>query len=163
MSQRLVVSETVCRDTLRTLRSYWRGRRKHEGVCFWLGIERGDVAVVTTSVAPQAETSPGHFHVGAVDNARMIWAASQAGLLVLAQVHSHPSLAGVGHSRGDDRDAFMPSEGYYSLVVPDYASGDPPVSKWGVHRYESGRFRRLTSSEAAQTLTIVPAHLDLRR
>lgn len=162
MNQSLIVSDHLLQETVRTVRSFWHGRRKHEGVCFWLGIERDNLSIVTTCVAPQADTSPGHFRIKAVDNARMVWAASSAGLYVLAQIHSHPLAAGTDHSRGDDRDAFMPSEGYYSLIIPNYASSAPAIAEWGIHRYESGRFRKLIPSEVQQTIRVVPSFLDLR-
>ncbi len=159
---RLILTEDVVANTLKTVRSYWKGRLPHEGPCFWLGVEYNGEAIVTTCVAPQAETSPGRFHVDAVDNARMIWAAAQHGLIVIGQVHSHPPRGGIRHSRGDDRDAFMPSEGFYSLVIPNYGVRNPAFSTWGVHVYERNTFRMLTAQEVQQQVVVVPNILDLR-
>lgn len=161
MSKRLLISAQLVRDSLQALCSFRRWFSRHEGIGYWLGLERGDLTVASSLVIPYAETSPGHFHVPARENARVTNTAHAHRLIVVAQVHSHPGTR-VHHSQGDNRDAFMPSDGYYSLIVPNYARGDPSIQSWGVHRYERGHFYRLSPAEVAAQVTVVPNVVDLR-
>jgi hypothetical protein len=57
----------------------------------------------------------------------------------------------------------MPYEGFFSVVVPDYArQGLQPLTVCGVHVFEQGRFRRLSEAEIAACFRTVDAFVDLR-
>lgn len=157
----LVVSDQVLRTTVDVVRSYSAWWRSREGVAYWLGTDDGITVRVAMVVAPVADTGPRHFRVSAEENARVIGLAHDHGLIVVGQIHSHPG-SRTTHSAGDDEDAFMPSEGMYSLVVPYYARGAPPLASWGVHRFENGSYRRLTSRELDQRVHVAPLMTDLR-
>jgi proteasome lid subunit RPN8/RPN11 len=87
---------------------------------------------------------------------------SSTGLELIGQVHSHPGEF-VGHSKGDDRRALMPYEGFLSVVVPHYArEGMLPLTICGVHVFESSRFRRLQTVEVEAQFRILPEFSDLR-
>lgn len=157
----LVVPDRVVRATIDAVRSYSTWRKRYEGVAYWLGSDDGSTAIIATVVAPIADTGPGYFRVSAEENARVISLAHEYGLIVVGQVHSHPG-SRTTHSAGDDGDAFMPSEGMYSLIIPNYARGKPPISTWGIHRYENGAFRKLTDPERANQVRIARLKVDLR-
>lgn len=123
---------------------------------YWAGVKHEDVWLVTTVIKPRAVTTPGSFKTSAADNARVVEFLSQAGLSLLGQVHTHGG-SHVGHSAGDDADAFMPKENSMSVVVPFFGrQGMRALDRCGVHRYESGRFRRLTRAEIDAEVCIVP-------
>jgi proteasome lid subunit RPN8/RPN11 len=87
---------------------------------------------------------------------------AEASVELIGQVHSHPGRF-IDHSDGDDDRAFMPYEGFISLVVPDHArSGMIPLSTCGVHIFEHGRFRRLSDAEVISSFHVVDAFVDLR-
>lgn len=148
------VTESAIMQSESWLRSPpWRGR---ESVIYWTGVKRDDLWLVTTVVKPQTETTRGSFKTSAEDNALVIEFLSQAGLALLGQVHTHGS-GYVDHSGGDDKDAFMPKENSISIVVPHYGRrGMELLDRCGVHRYESGRFRRLQPAEIAAEVCIIP-------
>lgn len=136
----------------------WRGR---ESIVYWAGVKREDVWLVTTVIRPGAVGTRGSFKTSPADNARVIEFLSRAGLALLGQVHTHPS-SYVDHSAGDDADAFMPKENSLSVVVPYYGRrGLRPLHRCGVHRYESGRFRRLSQAEIDADVCIVPTSRNL--
>jgi hypothetical protein len=153
------VTQSVIAESERWLRSPpWRGR---ESIVYWTGVKREDLWLVTTVIRPRAVTTRGSFSTSAEDNARVIDFLCQAGLALLAQVHTH---AGdyVDHSAGDDEDAFMPKENSISIVVPHYGRrGMGQLDRCGVHRYESGRFRRLHPAEIDAQVCIVPTSRNL--
>lgn len=157
----LVMPDRVIGATIDAVRSYGTWRRRHEGVAYWLGNDDGETTMVVIVVAPIADTGPGHFRVSAEENARVIRLAHEYGLIVVGQVHSHPGNR-TTHSAGDDRDAFMPSEGMYSLIIPNYARRRPPITTWGIHRYENGIFRKLTDEERANQVRVARLKVDLR-
>jgi hypothetical protein len=153
------VNQSAIVQSERWLRSPpWRGR---ESIVYWTGVKRDDLWLVTTVIKPRAVTTRGSFRTSAQDNARVIDFLSQAGLAFLGQVHTHGG-GNVDHSAGDDEDAFMPKENSISIVVPYYGRrGMRPFDRCGVHRYESGRFRRLQPTEIDAEVCIVPTSRNL--
>ena len=88
---------------------------------------------------------------------------SQHRLEFIAQVHSHPGTY-ADHSTGDSQGALMPFEGFVSVVVPNYGrSAIWPLCRCGVHRFEGGKFRRLSLDEVDQMFHVVPFLVDMRR
>jgi hypothetical protein len=153
------ISDSVIEQSERWLRSpLWRGR---ESIIYWTGVKRDDLWLVTTVIKPHAVTTRGSFRTSAEHNARVIEFLSQAGLALLGQVHTHGG-DHVNHSAGDDQDAFMPKENSMSWVVPYYGrQGMRPLDRCGVHRYESGRFRRMQPREIDAEICIVPTSRNL--
>jgi proteasome lid subunit RPN8/RPN11 len=161
VTSRLLVPDRLVTDTVKALRQFRGWFHRHEGVGYWLGWEQEEITVALTLAIPRATTWPGRFHVVAAENARVTATAHSQKCIVVAQIHSHPG-SDTSHSGGDNRDAFMPSEGYFSLVVPSYAQGNPPLKTWGIHRYERGEFRRLSNSEVSTSVFLTPSVVDLR-
>jgi hypothetical protein len=155
------VNESVILQSERWLRSpRWNGR---ESIVYWTGVKRDDLWLVTTVIKPHAVTTRGSFKTSAQDNAQVIEFLADAGLALLGQVHTHGG-AYVDHSHGDDEDAFMPKENSMSFVVPHFGrQGMRPFDRCGVHRFESGRFRRLQPAEIGAEVCVVPTSCNLSR
>jgi proteasome lid subunit RPN8/RPN11 len=152
------VTGTVAATTALLLRA---GRwHPHERIVYWAGFETTNTSLVTTVIRPKAIMTGGSFRTTSKENARVVAFLRDRGLVLLGQVHTHPS-SWVDHSEGDDTDAFMRFENYLSLVVPSYARrGLLPLASCGVHRFEAGVFRRLTNTEIESTFMLVPASKD---
>ncbi len=74
-----------------------------------------------------------------------------SGRSVKAQVHSHPGTA--FHSATDDRWPIVSQSGFVSIVVPNFAAGEPSLRDAWVGRLgEDGRWRQLSSVEEALDL-----------
>lgn len=156
------VCEAVVGHTVDVLRRNGSPKQPHEGVAYWAGRRSGSDVFVTTCIAPAARTTYGSFDTSSHTNARVIMYLADAGLELIGQVHSHPG-ASVDHSRGDDKRALMPYEGFLSIVVPHYARrGMRPLTTCGVHLFEKSRFRRLTDSEIETRFRILPHFADMR-
>lgn len=159
---RVYVSGELVEITAHLVASYGSSDERHEGVAYWAGVPAGTVWVVTTVLSPEAFTTRGSYRTSAVANARVVNRVSELGLQVMAQIHGHPG-DWVDHSPGDDDGAFMPYEGFYSLVPPRYGCERMlPLSKCGVHCYEHGRFVRLGPEEIEERFVVVPTFVDLR-
>lgn len=159
----LFLPRTVADETACLVSSFGTGEDQHEGVVYWAGVASADSWVVTTVLVPEARTTAGSFHTSVLANSRVIQAVNDAKLQLLAQVHGHPG-DWVGHSGGDDRGAFMPYRGFYSVVLPHYGScGLLPLDQCGFHRYDGRRFNQLTASEVAELIVLVDPSSDLRR
>lgn len=157
------VPGAVIKATGQLVASYGALDEPHEGIAYWAGLPTETAWVVMCVLAPQACTTSGSYKTSAVANAFVIARVNELRLQILAQIHGHPS-DWVGHSAGDDRGAFMPYPGFYSLVVPYYGrQGLLPMSKCGIHYYEGGRFVRLTSEEVTRRFIVVPTSVDLRK
>jgi proteasome lid subunit RPN8/RPN11 len=138
-------------------------RDAHEKVVYVAGVKRPDVWIATTVIRPKARTTRGSFATSSAANADVVAFLSDVGLSILGQVHTHPGPF-VEHSGGDDEGAFMPTENYLSIVVPNYGrQGMLPIERCGVHRYESGTFRRMFGEELTVTVCIVPLAKDFAR
>jgi len=115
------IAADVLDRTAAILRDSGDERYSHEGVVYWAGRRVGSESFITTCIAPAAETTRGSFATRSSTNARVVMYLANAGLELIGQVHSHPG-SFVDHSEGDDDRALMPYEGFYSVVVPEYAS-----------------------------------------
>jgi proteasome lid subunit RPN8/RPN11 len=159
----LYLHETLLASTTAWLQAAGDERSAHEGVVYWAGKSFGREWVISTCIAPQAHTTRGSFRTSSGNNAEVIAYLATHRLELLGQVHSHPGQL-VDHSDGDDEGALMPYEHFLSIVVPDYGcSGMWPLTKCGVHRFEAGRFRRLTDAEVEAAFKLLPSARDFRR
>lgn len=146
----------------RLLPSYRDPRGDHEGIVFLLGRQLGALTVLTSALAPEAETTSGSVSCSPEQMDEAIRAARQAGLGILCQLHSHPS-GWTEHSVGDDSMVFMPFEGMISIVAPWYGRvGLRPLQNLGVHQYQDGRWIQAEQASVAERFNIVPDGIDLR-
>ncbi len=119
----LTVPRNIVDGTGDALRAF--GGDGFEGLVLWAGELMPTTARVTTGLVPpqhpiRDERGMGYFVDGDAlfDLNRHL---HRNGLLLLAQVHSHPGEA--YHSEADDRYAIVTAEGSYSLVAPDFGEG----------------------------------------
>jgi len=118
--------------------------------------------MITTIVAPAATTTPGSVHCSEAQMLAVTRAGRAHGLIVIAQVHSHPGSSAI-HSVGDDTMVFLPREGLLSIVVPHYAHrGARPISTLGVHQFQGGRWVCCDADSITATIQIIPDRIDLR-
>jgi hypothetical protein len=156
---RVLISEPVLSTTFELLASYGNGR--HEGVVYWAGQVTDQAMLVLHAIAPDAETGSGFFRTGVEANAAAVSRACRLRLQLLAQVHSHPG-RWVAHSAGDDRMAFKPYPGTYSIVVPSYGRGSREPTAWGIFWWDGRGFHELDEEDAKATVLVVPTASDLR-
>lgn len=158
----ILIGAQVIAETVSALRRSGTPGQSHEGVAYWAGRRLGPDAVVTTCIAPAAETTFGSFATSSSTNAKVVMFLAREGLELLGQVHSHPGRF-VDHSDGDNERALMPYEGFLSIVVPNYGQGGmQPLTHCGIHLFEGGAFRRLKSPEVESRFRIVSHFADLR-
>ena len=115
---------THCLDQTTTLLRE-SGRRGHEGIVYFVGLTDGTTTTALYAVLPGADATPGSVDVSASELGKIIRSASDAGLQVVGQLHTHPSLA--YHSPGDLTGMRIRYPGYFSIVVPDYGAGLPSL------------------------------------
>lgn len=163
----LLVTEEVCRETRRGLRSHSPPREDHEGVVYWAGKSLPDESAraALTVVVPEATTTPGSYDISPVANAAVIDAIHDHDLELVATVHSHPGER-TSHSDLDSEAAQLPHEGYFSVVVPHYAAdGVRPYTDCGVHVYHDGDFVELDDSmveQQVETLPSAPPYINIK-
>ncbi len=156
---RILLSNSLLDNTVRCLRSFGAEEECHEGIVYWAGVEAGSQWWLLACIKPDAVTTWGSYRTTAATNAKAILAARHFDLHLLAQVHSHPG-KWVNHSQGDEQGAFMPFEGFLSIVVPNYGLHDAfSLDQCGIHRFERGRFRRLVDSQVKAIFRLVPIEL----
>lgn len=121
----------------------------HEGIAYLLGLTNGISTVVVDAIRPESHTTIGSFSVSSVAMARVVRAASNAGLQVVGQIHTHPRAA--FHSDGDDDGARIAYDGYISIVVPNYGRDLPSFRGAAVYFYRNNNFSPL----GAKSLKII--------
>jgi hypothetical protein len=134
------------------------GLKGVESTLLWGGRRFGTEAVVLAVLYPcgfDVALDRRFVRVGPDTTAEMgRWLRSQ-GLAGLIQVHTHPS-AWTGHSKTDNDFPIAASDGFVSVVWPNFARQpveDP--SDLGVHQLEAGRWRVLDRHEAHDLLRFV--------
>ena len=157
------VPEEVLNRTGSLISSSGHKGHSHEGIVYWAGVECDNNWTVLMVIAPNAKTSPGSYMTSPVANAMAVAKISEFNLHILAQVHGHPG-EWVGHSEVDNHGAFMPYEGFFSIVVPWFGrKGLMPMARCGVHQFQQGRFVQLTADDVQQRFVLIPTSIDLRK
>jgi proteasome lid subunit RPN8/RPN11 len=118
--------------------------RGHEGIGYLFGLTNGATTVVVAAMRPEARTTPGSFNVSSVAMARVVRTASDAGLQVVGQIHTHPDQA--FHSGGDEDGARSVYDGYVSIVVPEYGRLLPSMQGAAFYFYRRDAFSELSGT-----------------
>jgi hypothetical protein len=159
---RFIIAESALDEAARLLPTYRGTDGDHEGIVLMLGRELGDLTVILSVVAPEADHSPGHVMVNGTSVAALTGVAHKHGLAVLGQIHTHPS-AWTEHSKGDDRLVLLKYDGMLSIIAPHYGCfGLRPVHSLGVHQLHDGRWYRVTVASAKAGIMVAPTSIDLR-
>jgi hypothetical protein len=138
----LKVGEGLLRETFTIVRECGNGR--NECVVYWAG-PQDCPALVDRVVYPDHIGGPGYYEIEQ-DWLNRIWFRLNAERVeIRVQVHTHARLA--FHSKLDDDYPLMQTEGFLSLVIPDF--GDGPVGIRGAYLAElhaGGVWRELDPS-----------------
>lgn len=135
---------------------------RSEGVVYWFGCELEEIAVVTTLVVPDADTSWGCIRTSPQANAQALSVIVGTPLILLGQAHSHPG-SGVRHSPTDDKETFASFDGAISVVVPHYGREGINLEACGIHRHTGGAFRFIEASEISEHIKVLPGEADFRK
>ena len=113
---------THCRDqTAQHLRA--STRLGHEGIVYFVGLTNGRTTTALYAALPEAHSTPRSVDVSAPQIGKIIRSASEAGLQVVGQLHTHP--ADAYHSNGDLVGMRIRHPGYFSVVLPSYGTRLP--------------------------------------
>lgn len=154
------ITENLLERTRELLASFAKNSRS-EGVVYWFGFEFEEVAVVTTLVVPDADTSYGCIRTSPEANAQALSAIVGTPLMLIGQAHSHPG-SGVRHSDTDDRETFAGFDGAISVVVPHFGKEGINLETCGIHRHTGGAFQFIESSEISRHINVLPGEADFR-
>lgn len=86
-----------------------------------------------------------------------LWEVCRAeGLIVVADVHTHP--AGPGQSRSDRTNPMVALKGHIALIVPRFATGNPRPRDLGLYVYEGNhRWASYSRSDVERLLRLTDA------
>jgi proteasome lid subunit RPN8/RPN11 len=113
----VTVPAAIVRETLAHLQQ--AGRQCKECVVLWLAEDRDAELAVKAAYRPDQMAKEDVFRIPPSSMRALLATLSRNGLMIAAQVHSHPQQA--FHSRADDTWAIVRHVGALSLVVPDFA------------------------------------------
>lgn len=115
--KQVVLQPHIISETLAHLQE--GGRRGVECVVLWLGRDEDDSIVVERVYRPEQAAGADVFHIPSSSMRRLLGELGKHGLMIAAQVHSHPQEA--FHSKADDTWAIVRHVGALSLVLPYFA------------------------------------------
>jgi hypothetical protein len=131
--------------TERVLEDYANLEPSNEGLVYWAGVKENEIIDVKMVIAPNTQSTYGSVKTSHFSNFDAILQMSKNNFVQIGQVHSHPT-SWVDHSPGDNEYAAFKVNGLLSLVISNYCqNGMLPLVSCGVHRFESGRFIRLSN------------------
>jgi hypothetical protein len=114
----LKVGEGLLRETFTILRDCGQGR--DECVVYWAGpVAQRDV--VERVIHPDHVGAPGYYEISQEWLNRIWFDLHAEQIAIRAQVHTHRTIA--FHSRLDDQFPLLQTEGFRSLVLPNFAAG----------------------------------------
>ncbi|TAM17658.1 MAG: hypothetical protein EPN62_19800 [Candidimonas sp.] len=134
------------------------GKMGLEGMVLWAGQQDGRVFGVTELIVPQQQglrTPDGVCAIVDGDElARLNMYLYRNSLELVAQMHTHPGAA--YHSETDDQNAIATTIGCFSIVVPDFAVRDFPLSECAVYRLSgTGQWLEVDESRAPNRIVVV--------
>ena len=143
----LHLASNIITSTFKTFRECGRG--KCECALYWTGPSAEDA--IDGVDHPIHVKSPFGYEID-TDWLTAFWkylAASKRS--VKAQVHTHPGRA--FHSVTDDRWPIISQAGFLSIVIPNFAAGEPSLTRAWVGRLEAdGNWRQITTPTDALVL-----------
>lgn len=116
---KLTLAPGLLEATFEQLRACGRGER--ECVAYWCA-RAVEPTTLHRLVHPRHQAGPGGYAVESGWVSEFFLDLRDRVETVKVQIHTHPRRA--GHSSVDDRFALAPSEGFRSLVFPNFALGD---------------------------------------
>lgn len=152
----LIISGDAWRVTCSLLGPY--ASLQVEAGLYWYGIRSNEAASVTVVGIPHQTNRKGNFEVTDDDLAELVLAIPD-GLVVVAQIHTHPG-SDTGHSSWDDDLAV--SQKILSLVFPRYGR-NLKLEDAGAHEYIADRWEHLSPRDSAKRIVLAPGMVDTRR
>lgn len=156
----------ICRPVLHHTQQHLlaAGCQGKETIAFWAGYQTGDGrATICTAVCPQTHESYGHALVSRDVVQSMLRKLRSSDLVVLAQVHSHPTTT--APSPTDIECALDFTQGFLSIIVPDFAArGFSDISECNVLEYQSksSSWRSLNAEEKRHRFRVDEELMDVR-
>jgi hypothetical protein len=154
----ILIDPELVERTLGELRGCGNGQR--ECVVYWLA-NLAEPGTVIDVVHPGHRAGRGWHDVDSDWLTTFFIGLADTHRTAIAQIHTHPG-AGIGHSGTDDGFVLVPSPGFVSIVVPDFAA-DLDLGRAGVYVVEpDGSFRPDPMAvPAVARLTALSRTLDL--
>ncbi|MBE3123198.1 MAG: Mov34/MPN/PAD-1 family protein [Planctomycetes bacterium] len=142
----------------------WTGQDRCEEVALLAGyVTAGGLGIATTSLLPWTEHGAGYCDLPPDITAGCLGFLKQKGMILLAQVHTHPGRA--CHSRTDDHGALSDAAGFLSVVVPGFCRfGLSRIFAGGAAIFErmpGGEWRELPPGEVQQRFFLIPESREL--
>jgi hypothetical protein len=160
---RLLLCEALIAPVEKHLRTTGLEEREDAALIAGYIVEK-DIGIATTALLPYTENSTASCTIPLEVTIECIDVMNRAGLVFLAQVHSHPGRFS-GHSDVDDTGAFSDCPGVFSIVVPQFGHyGMRRLLKRGIgihERMPDGRWRELLKTEVRKRLAILPSHYKI--
>ena len=116
-------------------------QRGHEGIVYFVGLTNGATTMVLYAMLPEVDSTRRSVDVSARELGKIIRSASEAGLQVVGQLHTHP--ADAYHSDGDLVGMRIRYPGYFSIVVPDYGARLPSLRHSDTVMWTTGGFQKV--------------------
>lgn len=158
-----VIPHTLLQVSVDAMRPY--GIKGHEGLALWFGQEEAGEVAITHLVIPHGPgliTHPLHLSLSMRAMSRITRLAGEIDRYWAGQIHSHPGQM-LNLSEVDRRMGVLVQD-YLSLVCPYYAQRDvPDIRHCGVHAYDSGRYRRLSTEEINARIKVSERTLEVVR
>ena len=104
------------------------GAARDECVTYWTGPQETP-DLVDQVIQPAHQAGPGSYEIDPAWITRFFLDLRSSKRTARAQIHTHPR--GASHSEVDDCFPLAPHPGFFSLVIPDYATGT--VTLTGTH------------------------------
>jgi hypothetical protein len=146
----LVVPLEIWERSLAMLREY--GSERSEGLVFWGGVVNAAGGYITGLYLPRHAADGAHAMLTAEQSRWLLRSLRSRDEKLLAQVHSHPGAA--YHSPGDDDGATSFHDGFISIVVPEFARGEPHLGQCAVFEFAGGAFAQLTQGEVPSRIRL---------
>jgi proteasome lid subunit RPN8/RPN11 len=116
-----------------------------EAIVLWAGRSAGEhAAVVSHLILPVFHSRRNFLTIPQAERLEVAAYLRAEELLVFADLHTHPEEAFL--SSADEARPFSRKDGFYAVVIPDFAAGHPGAG-WRFFQSRSGRWSEVAPTE----------------
>lgn len=145
------VSKEILDKTFEFLQNL--GKQELEAHALWIGKEENEIFKIKDVIIPKQENGVIEFEVESEEVHRINVMTNKKGLQLIAQIHTHPSIA--FHSDTDDEGAILYLPDSLSIVIPNFGFIDKKnTDQWKVYCFDGNKWESVYKEEVKKLFKI---------
>ncbi len=152
-THQIYIPYTIIEKTLQLIKKY--GKKFTEGFVLWVASENSDFYKVKDVWEPKQQNSFISYYIPEEEVHKLNVKIYKKKLILIAQIHSHPSYA--YHSQTDDDYAIIHLPNLFSIVIPYFGNIDNSefFEKCAIFQLKKNHWKKISKKKVKKTFKIL--------